>query len=211
MQATNTITNITAQHRQMVTDLAKPGHQIVDSLEHADAHLLHMAVGIAGEAGELIEALLLYRPRGIPFDLANAVEELGDSEFYIEGLRQGIGVTRPGILDFGFDKDVVRLVESAVGAEAIVCVYAAQAGHLLDAIKKKVIYRKDLDMERTLRHMANMEFCLEHMRRSLRITWQDTLEGNITKLLVGSKARYASGSYSDAQAQARADKDGVQA
>ena len=61
-------------------------------------HSLHMAVGIAGEAGELLDAVkkaAIYRK---PIDRANVVEELGDLEFYMEGLRQLVGVTREEVL-----------------------------------------------------------------------------------------------------------------
>lgn len=59
-----------------------------------DAHLLHMAVGIASEAGELLDAVkkkVIYRK---VLDRENVIEELGDLEFYLEGIRQGLGVSR---------------------------------------------------------------------------------------------------------------------
>lgn len=44
-------------YREMVLVLAKPGADIVATLTSEDAHLLHMAVGISGEAGELLDAV----------------------------------------------------------------------------------------------------------------------------------------------------------
>jgi len=81
-------------HSDMVAALAKPGADIVASLTPEDAHTLHMAVGVSGEAGELLDAVkkaAIYRK---PIDRTNVIEELGDIEFYIEGLRQGLGITR---------------------------------------------------------------------------------------------------------------------
>ena len=89
---------------ELVAALAKPGADIVAILTAEDAHLLHMAVGIAGEAGELLDAVkkaAIYRK---PIDRANVVEELGDLEFYMEGLRQGLGITRQEVLDHNIAK-----------------------------------------------------------------------------------------------------------
>lgn len=78
----------------MVKGLAKPGEKIAAEMTSDDAHLLHMAVGISGEAGELLDAVkkrVIYRK---DLDRENVIEELGDLEFYMEGLRQGLGITR---------------------------------------------------------------------------------------------------------------------
>ena len=82
----------------MVATLAKPGADIVSQLTPEMAHLLHMAIGICGEAGELIDAIkkaAIYRK---PIDRENAIEELGDLEWYMEGMRQGLSVTRSEVL-----------------------------------------------------------------------------------------------------------------
>lgn len=78
----------------MVAGLAKPGEEIVASLTPLTADLLHMAVGVAGEAGELVDCIKKYAIYGKPMDLINLVEELGDLEFYMERIRQRTGVTR---------------------------------------------------------------------------------------------------------------------
>ncbi|HET8688585.1 MAG TPA: nucleoside triphosphate pyrophosphohydrolase family protein [Methanosarcina sp.] len=114
---------------EMVADLAKPGADIIASLTPEGAHTLHMAVGISGEAGELLDAVKKYVIYNKPIDRVNVVEELGDLEFYMEGIRQGLGITR-----------------------------------------------------------------------------EETIEANIYKLAKGPKARYKGGKYSDQAAQNRADK-----
>ena len=81
-------------HSEMVKVLAKDGDVIQAELKPSDCHNLHMCMGISGEVGELIDAVkksIFYRK---PLDRVNAVEELGDIEFYLEGLRQGLGITR---------------------------------------------------------------------------------------------------------------------
>ena len=88
----------------MVAVLAKPGADIVNELTAEDAHLLHMAVGVSGEAGELLDAVkksVIYRK---PIDLENVIEELGDLEFYMEGVRQRFGITRQDTIDANIAK-----------------------------------------------------------------------------------------------------------
>lgn len=83
------------RYEDMVAALAKPGAEIISNLTNQNAHLWHMASGIMGEAGELFDVIkkpAIYA-KGI-IDRAHAVEELGDLEFFLEGLRQGLHITR---------------------------------------------------------------------------------------------------------------------
>jgi NTP pyrophosphatase (non-canonical NTP hydrolase) len=94
---TNETNNI--NYADMVAKLAKPGAAILETLTPTDCHLLHMTVGISGEAGELLDAVkkaVVYRK---PLDFDNVIEELGDLEFYMEGLRQALDITREQTLD----------------------------------------------------------------------------------------------------------------
>ena len=87
-------------YADMVKVLAKDGQTIADELTGEDAHAWHMATGVSGEAGELLDAVkkvVVYRK---PVDMENVVEELGDLEFYMEGLRQGLGITREETLGY---------------------------------------------------------------------------------------------------------------
>jgi NTP pyrophosphatase (non-canonical NTP hydrolase) len=81
-------------HPDMVGMLCKPGQDILDGLTPGRAHTLHMAVGIAGEAGELLDAIKKYAIYCKPVDRENVVEELGDLEFYMEGLRTSFNISR---------------------------------------------------------------------------------------------------------------------
>ena len=49
-------------------------------------NILHMAVGISGEAGELLDAVKKAWAYGKPLDTENVIEELGDLLFYIQGM-----------------------------------------------------------------------------------------------------------------------------
>lgn len=92
---------------EMVDKLAKPGKEIVRELTGSDAHLLHMAIGISGEAGELLDCikkLVIYRKPFTAATLENIVEELGDLEFYIQGIRSALQITRPSVLRANMEK-----------------------------------------------------------------------------------------------------------
>jgi NTP pyrophosphatase (non-canonical NTP hydrolase) len=87
------------QFDAMVKALAKPGEAILASLTPEKCHLLHMAVGISGEAGELLDAVKKAVVYNKPLDIENVIEELGDLEFYMEGLREKLGISRKQTLD----------------------------------------------------------------------------------------------------------------
>lgn len=100
----NTQQTLEDQYADMVTELAKSGEVIRNQMTPNDAHMLHMVVGICGEAGELTDAIkkaVIYRK---VLDRANVIEELGDIEFYLEGLRQALQITRTETLEDNFDK-----------------------------------------------------------------------------------------------------------
>jgi NTP pyrophosphatase (non-canonical NTP hydrolase) len=85
---------MTIRFEHMVAALAKDGQAILNELTPDKAHALHMAVGVSGEAGELLDAVKKSVIYNKPLDRENVVEELGDLEFYMQGLRQGYGITR---------------------------------------------------------------------------------------------------------------------
>lgn len=91
-------------HSDMVKTLAKSGEDILAELSPDQVHNWHMATGVSGEAGELLDAVKKYAIYQKPIDHENVVEELGDLEFYMEGLRQGFGITREETLDHNINK-----------------------------------------------------------------------------------------------------------
>lgn len=91
-------------HQDLVQAIVKPGEAIIESLSPEKAHLLHMAIGIAGEAGELLDAVKKHVIYNKPLDRENAIEELGDLEFYMEGFRASAKITREQTLDANITK-----------------------------------------------------------------------------------------------------------
>jgi len=76
-----------------------------------------------------------------------------------------------------------------------------ESGELLDAVKKAVIYRQDLDKDNVEEELGDIEFYLEGFRQRLGIKRLDTLRANIKKL----KKRYPF-YYTNKAAKERKDK-----
>lgn len=98
----------TVNHADMVRALVKPGADIAAALTPDQADMWHMASCIPGEAGELFDAVKKHVIYGKDLDRENVVEELGDLEFYMEGLRQRLGITRQETIDANIAKLSVR-------------------------------------------------------------------------------------------------------
>ena len=101
----------------MVKALVKSGDQLKSEVTAQDMHLLHMALGLCGEAGELIDAIkkpVMYRR---VMDRGNVIEELGDIEFYLEGLRQSLGIDRETCIEHNMRKLNARYTSGAFSNE----------------------------------------------------------------------------------------------
>lgn len=92
------------RHREMVAALVKDGAVIKDELTPLQAHLWHMATGVAGEGGELLDAIKKFVVYQKSLDLDNVIEELGDLEFYLEGIRDALGIQREVTLAHNMEK-----------------------------------------------------------------------------------------------------------
>lgn len=86
-------------YAKFVAHKKKSGHAILAQMTPNQATALHMAVGAASEGGELLDAVKRYAIYQKELDRANVVEELGDLEFFMEGLRQDLGITREETLE----------------------------------------------------------------------------------------------------------------
>lgn len=98
----------TITHPELVAALAKPGIEILKSLTPEDAHIWHMASCICSETGELFDAIkkrVIYRQ---DINLSNVLEEFGDLEFYMEGLRTALDVTQEECLAANVSKLLER-------------------------------------------------------------------------------------------------------
>ena len=92
------------EYAEMVDKLAKTGEEIIKTMTGDHAALMHHTFGIAGEAGELLDAIKKHIIYNKPLDLVNVIEELGDIEFYMEGLRQELGISRQETINYNAAK-----------------------------------------------------------------------------------------------------------
>jgi hypothetical protein len=184
-------------HADMVAGLMKPGHEIVQTLTDKQADLWHGATGVAGETTEVLEAVTNMFITG-HMDVANMIEELGDIEFYMESVRQNIGMARDEVVQFSTEQQFTLATEPLEAASLL----AIAGGQLLDAVKKHVVYQKALDRDKVQYALANLEVMIGIMRQGIQTSREDTLEANIAKLSV----RYKGLTYSDEAARERADK-----
>lgn len=109
-----------ADYSLMVQQLAKPGIEIADNLRPSEAHLLHMLLGLAGEVGELIDGIKKSVIYGKLMDEQNVVEELGDIEFYLQGIRNQMHVTRDECIAANVAKLSKRYKKGSYSNEAAV-------------------------------------------------------------------------------------------
>lgn len=91
-------------HKDMVAALIKDGAQILEELTPEKCHITHMAMGVSGEAGELLDAVKKHVMYNKDIDLENVIEEMGDLEFFLEGLRVAFGITREETLLHNIEK-----------------------------------------------------------------------------------------------------------
>lgn len=115
MQTTD---DLNEEHAEMVHALVKPGDVILAELTGKSADLWHGATGVVGEAGELIDAVKKYCVYNKPLDRENVVEEMGDIEFYLEQIRQNLGITREETLRANMAKLAKRYASGKFTNEA---------------------------------------------------------------------------------------------
>lgn len=88
----------------MVHELRKPGDDVLKTLTASRVDLWHSATGVVTEAGELMDAVKKLVIYDKPLDLENVIEELGDLEFYLEGVRENLLITREMVLRANMEK-----------------------------------------------------------------------------------------------------------
>ena len=76
-----------------------------------------------------------------------------------------------------------------------------EAGELMDAVKKLVVYNKTLDIMNIVEELGDLEFYMEQVRQNLLLTRPMIVQHNMEKLA----KRYPDG-YTDNAARERADK-----
>ena len=70
-----------------------------------------MALGIGGEAGELVDLLKKHLMHNKPLDINAVIKEMGDLEFYLQGLRSALSISRDKVLEANIEKLETRYQE----------------------------------------------------------------------------------------------------
>lgn len=99
-------------HANLVQRTCKHPDAVHVGLDGPKAHLIHMLMGITGEAGELMDAVKKHVIYNKPLDLANVIEELGDIEWYMQGLRVALDLDREDVLLYNIEKLKKRYPEA---------------------------------------------------------------------------------------------------
>lgn len=101
-------------------------------------------------------------------------------------------------------EDILKTL-TPLQVDAIHCALGVtgEAGELGDAIKKWVIYCKEIDIENIVEELGDLEFFMERIRTIFAITREQTLVANMMKLA----KRYEGFEYSNEAAQDRKDKE----
>ena len=183
--------NIEQEHINLVAALAKPGDEILNTLDAAHCHLLHMVIGVAGE-------MLEFNHAAYNRDYSNILEEAGDIEFYLRGIEDA----------YGFDVQKYEHHEGEkpdVNIDAMLAEFNYRVNHLVDLIKKQIIYRKPISATDICEALDAVRYQGSWVYGYYGNPRERVLTANIHKL----SKWYSSGTYSDQQAQDRADKDSV--
>lgn len=96
--------NLQNDYSEMVTNLSKPGEDILATLTPEKCHLIHMILGASGETGELLDNIKKHLIYNKSIDLDYVIKELGDIEFFLEGIRQYFDISRQEVLQHNMDK-----------------------------------------------------------------------------------------------------------
>lgn len=96
--------NIRDEFADMVNRLAKSGEDIMAQLTPWKAHLDHMAKGMAGEAGEVVDAIKRHTVYNKELDVENVKEELGDTLFFMQGIMREFGWTFEDLMEANMRK-----------------------------------------------------------------------------------------------------------
>lgn len=105
-------------YAEFVRSKKKDGQAILDQMTAEKADAIHMAIGVSSDAGELLDAVKRFVIYNKPIDRDNVVEEMGDIEFFLEGLRDNLGITREETLHMNMVKLDARYATGYTDAEA---------------------------------------------------------------------------------------------
>jgi len=175
-------------YSDVVNKYCKPAEEILGTLTVRKMHLTHMCFGLATECAEIQEIITEWPSRECRTKL---IKELGDLEFYLEGL--GVG-GRIEILSYTPRQH--SLPELGVDLHTIV-------GSLITLIKNHIVYEACLTNDDMRDVLYNVDYYLESIMHQIKITREEVLEINKNKL----DKRFGNVEYTNEAALAQRDKN----
>ena len=199
-------------HAQLVSGLMKGPNEILGETTPQTIALVHAALGMAGEVGEVQQSLKAYRITKMKFppggrgngpirearhEIREArheiVKELGDYEFYLQNLYQVLGVERV-------------FPQEGTGAGSVVRAIAElsiDTAYVVDTIKKCFAYNRTLNYERISARLIAIEVWLYHLRAAYCGYEDEVRHANIAKLL----KRFPDAVFTNERAIGQADEE----
>lgn len=181
---------ITTAYPDMIRALFKP----MNTPDQPHNNKMHAAIGFAGEAvSELQDAT----------DPINFIEEAGDLEFYLQAWD--LEIDQRLVNQSLLSQHLMLWTFKPNGLQSALTNLIRISGDMLDCAKKPWVYNKVPDY-------TAMEYLRKRARLNLDYlyvlfgTSQTEVQLANKKKLIGPGGRFESGFYSDAAAQARADK-----
>ena len=145
----------------------------------ATKNLLHGAIGLCTEAGEMLHFANQVR-EGTKIDIVNLEEELGDLLWYL-------AIFDRDIPEYREERKSVFVGE--VSMEQIPVFFeglSITTSEILDLLKKNIFYGKDIDLEKLATFIAQIQGQIDTICMTFKLSGPDIREKNINKL----KARY---------------------
>lgn len=98
------------KHKDLVRNLKKPQEQLLLEAMKDPRKLdaMHFAIGLASDAGELLDCLKKYAIYNQPINKENLIEELGDIEWFLQAIRDLFHISRERTIKANIGKLVAR-------------------------------------------------------------------------------------------------------
>jgi NTP pyrophosphatase (non-canonical NTP hydrolase) len=91
--------------------------RLINDLGSLKGNLAHMAMGVAGEGGEIVDIVKKHVAYDKPLDVDHLIEELGDALFYMNGLVAMIGASWDEVMRVNVAKLEARYPDAKFNAD----------------------------------------------------------------------------------------------
>lgn len=113
-----------------------------EALTQFDMEIMHAALGVGGEAGEIAEEIYAASMAGRELDTVNLGEEAGDVTWFLAALTRHLELDSPAV-DKAFQAGAAREFSVQDAANRI----SIGGGKIIDTVKRNLIYGKPLDAD----------------------------------------------------------------